>query len=162
VPLDKQFLEFWGNFLINVAKGQKQLEDMAQWIKQGLQGFDELTAMFTRFYGLEPNEKNTPADPDTWESAAKAFRKSFKDYLCLMDAVPQEEHLVLVQKYEKLKAKAASQEETIKHLRMLLNGKTAHGDINKGFQDIIEKQCEQFQKTMDVFGWSLTKDKDPS
>ena len=160
--MDKQFLEFWGHFLINAAKGQKKLEDVSKWIKQGLQGFDELTAMVTQVYGLDHIEQNTPVTTDTWKTASEAFRKSFKEYLCLMAAVPQEEHLVLVQKYEKLKEKVASQEETIKHLRMLLNGKTAHRDISKGFQDIIENQCEQFQKTMAVFSRSLTKDKDPS
>jgi hypothetical protein len=54
-------LEFWGNFLINAAKGQKQLEDMSKWMQQGFEGFDELTGMFKKFYGLEHMEKDTPA-----------------------------------------------------------------------------------------------------
>jgi len=28
--MDRHFLEFWGNFLIKAAKGQKQLEDMSR------------------------------------------------------------------------------------------------------------------------------------
>jgi hypothetical protein len=48
--MDKYFLEFWGNFLINTAKGQKQMEDMSKWMQQGFEGFDELTGMFRKFW----------------------------------------------------------------------------------------------------------------
>ena len=51
--MDRQFLEFWGNYLLAAAKGQKQLEDMNQWLNQGFSGYEELTAMFKKFYGLE-------------------------------------------------------------------------------------------------------------
>ena len=107
--MDRHFLEFWGNFLINVAKGQKQMEDIAKWMQQGFEGFDELTGMFKKFYGLEHMEKDTPAYIETWKKASEDFIKSFKEYLCLMGVVPKE--------------KVVSQEETIKHLRMLLNEK---------------------------------------
>jgi hypothetical protein len=36
--MDRHFLEFWGNFLINAAKGQKQMEDMSKWMQQGFEG----------------------------------------------------------------------------------------------------------------------------
>ena len=160
--MDKQFLEFWGNFLINVAKGQKHLEDMSQWINQGLQGFDELTAMFTKFYGLEHMEKDSPDYMATWRKASQDFSKSFQDHLLLMGVVPKDKHLALVKKHEQLKEKVASQEETIEHLRMRLNAKKAQGDIDKGFQDLIEKQSEQFQETMETFGRLFKKDKDQS
>jgi hypothetical protein len=158
--MDKQFLEFWGNFLINAAKGQKQLEDMSKWIKQGSQGFDEITAMFSQYYGLEPIQKNTSAYSDAWESASEAFKKSFKDYLRMMDVVPQEEHLILIKKYEALKEKVASHEKTIKYLKMLLNGKTTQENISEGFQSVVEKQCEQFYKTMETIGYLFAKDND--
>jgi hypothetical protein len=47
--MDSQFLEFWGNYLLAAAKGQKQLEDLNQWIRQGFSGFEELTAMLKKF-----------------------------------------------------------------------------------------------------------------
>jgi len=164
IVVDKQFLEFWGNFLINAAKGQRQLEDMSKWINQGLEGFDELTAMFTKFYGLEHMEKDSPDYMATWKKASEDFSKSFKDYLLLMGVVPKDKHLTLVKKYEQLKEKVASQEETIKHLRMLLNAKKAQaqGDIAKEFQDLIEKQSEQFQETMETFGRLFKKDENQS
>ena len=90
----------------------------------------------------------------TWKKASEDFQKSFKDYLRLMGVVPKEEHLTLVKKYEELKEKFAFQEDTIKNLRMLLDEKKAEpqGEVAKGFQEIMEKQTEQFQETMETFG----------
>ena len=162
--MDKHFLEFWGNFLINAAKGQKQLQDMSKWMQQGFEGFDELTAMFKKFYGLEQMEKDTSAYMETWKKASEKFQESFKDYLRLMGVVPRDEHLALVKKYEELKEKVAAQEETIKHLRMLLEEKKVEtqGELVQGFQEIIEKQSEQFQETMETIGSFFKKDKNKS
>jgi phage tail tape-measure protein len=159
--VDKHFLEFWGNFLINAAKGQKQMEDISKWMQQGFEGFDELTAMFKKFYGLEHMEKDTPTYMETWKEASEKFQESFKDYLRLMGVVPKDEHLALVKKYEELKEKVAAQEETIKHLRMLLEEKKVEtqGELVQGFQEIIEKQSEQFQETMETLSRFLKKDK---
>ena len=159
--MDRHFLEFWGNFLINAAKGQKQMEDISKWMQQGFEGFDELTGMFKKFYGLEHMEKDTPAYMETWEKASEKFQESFKDYLRLMGLVPKDEHLTLVNKYEELKDKVAAHEETINNLRMLLREKKAEtqGELVKGFQEILEKQSEQFQETMETFGRFFKKDK---
>ncbi len=159
--MDRHFLEFWGNFLINTAKGQKQMEDISKWMQQGFEGFDELTGMFKKFYGLEHMEKDTPAYIETWEKASDNFQQSFKDYLHMIGVVPKDEHLTLVKKYEELKEKVAAQEETINNLRMLLEEKKAEtqGELVKGFQEILEKQSEQFQETMETFGKFFKKDK---
>ena len=159
--MDRHFLEFWGNFLINAAKGQKQMEDISKWMQQDFEGFDELTGMFKKFYGLEHMEKDTPAYMETWKEASEKFQESFKDYLRLMGVVPKDEHLALVKKYEELKEKVAAQEETINNLRMLLEEKKAEtqGEFVKGFQEILEKQSEQFQETMETFSTLFKKDK---
>jgi len=152
--VDKHFLEFWGNFLINAAKEQKRMEDLSKWMQQGFKGFDELTAMFNKFYGLESLKKDTPAYNESWETASENFLNSFKDYLDLMGMVTKSEHLKLVKKCEELKEKVADQEETINHLRMLLEKRKAESqdELVQGFHDLIEKQSDQFQKTMETFG----------
>jgi hypothetical protein len=162
--MDKHFLEFWGNFLINAAKGQKQLDDMSKWMQQGFKGFNEFTDMFKKFYGLEHMEKDTSSYMETWKKASENFQKSYKDYLHMMGVVPKDEHLTLVRKYEKLKEKIAAQEETINHLRMLLEEKKVEtqGKLVQGFQEIIEKQSEQFQETMETLGSFFKKDKNKS
>jgi hypothetical protein len=158
--MDPHFLEFWGNLLINAAKQQKQLEDLSKWMQQGFKGFDELTAMFNKFYGLEHMEKDTPAYMESWETASENFLNSFKNYLDLMGMVTKNEHLTLVKKYEKLKEKVAVQEETINHLRLLLEEKKTESqeELVKGFQDLIEKQSKQFQETMETFGSFFKKE----
>ncbi len=160
--MDKHFLEFWGNFLINAARGQKQIEEMSKWAEQGFTGFDELPEMFKKVYGLENLEKGTPDYAATWERALKDFSKSFKDYLDMMNMVPKDQHLSLIQKYEALKKKVAAQEETIAHLETLLYKKKieAHGAVVENFMDLVEKQSKQFKETMDTFGRFLKSEDD--
>jgi len=152
--VDKNFLEFWGNFLINSAKEQKRMEDLSKWMQQGFKGFDDLTEMFKKFYGLEQMEIDSPAYMDTWQKASENFLNSYKDYLNLMGMVSKDEHLTLIKKYEELKVKAAAQEETINHLRLLLKEKKTESQekLVQGFQNLIEKQSKQFQETMETLG----------
>lgn len=152
--MDKQFLEFWGHFLINAAKSQKQLEEMEKWLNEGLRGFENLTAMFRKFYGLNGLQEGTAEYLKTWENAANSLQKSYKEYLNLMGMVPKNEHLALIEKYEDFKQKVAEQAETIKHLRMLLDdkGSVDQADIVKGFQNLMEKQSKQFQELTENFG----------
>jgi hypothetical protein len=157
--MDRHFLEFWGNFLINAAKGQKQIEELTQWINQGLRGFEDLTAMFRKFYGLDTLTEESPDYPKAWQNATESFQRSFKDYMSMMGVVSNDEYLTLVTKYEGLKKKVAEQEENIKHLRMLLDEKGANqGATVRGFQELIKKQADQFQEFMKSFGQPFEKD----
>ena len=158
--MDPHFLEFWGNFLVNASKEQRRLKDLYEWMQQGFNGFDDLTEMFRKFYGLDHMEKDTPAYLETLKKASENFLESFKDYLDLMGMVPKDKHLALVQKYEALKEKVADQEETIKNLQLLLEEKRAEsqGELVQGFQDLIEKQSKQYQKTMETFGSFFKKE----
>lgn len=160
--MDKHFLEFWGNFLINTAKEKQRMEDLSKWMQQGFKGFDELTAMFNKFYGLEQMERGTPAYMETWKKASKNFLQSFNDCIGLMGMVPRDRHLVLIKKYEELKTKVATQEETINHLRLLLEEKKTESQevLVQGFQDLIEKQSKQFQESMETFGSFFQKEND--
>ena len=147
--MDRQFLEFWGQYLLAAAKGQKQLEDLNQWICQGFSGFEELTAMFKKFYGLEhPPQKNSDS-AKAWENAAAGFRNSFNAYLDLMGVVPREKYQALEQKCTALQNQVADQEETIKILRSLLTEEgTYQGETVKVFQDLVNKQTDAFESLM--------------
>ncbi len=161
--MDRHFLEFWGNFLIDAAKQQKRLEDLNQWMQQGFKGFEELTAMFNKFYGLDRLEKDTPAYMETWKSASENFLQSFNDVMGLMGLVTLNEHLALAKKYDALKEKVAVQEETINRLQRLLEEKKTESQeaLVQGFQDLIEKQSIQFQEAMAAFGGFFKKEKNP-
>jgi hypothetical protein len=58
---DPKFLEFWGNYLIAVAQGQKQLQSLSRWMHQNFQGWEDLTALFKKSYGLETLAPDSPA-----------------------------------------------------------------------------------------------------
>ncbi len=156
--MDTHFLEFLGNFLIQTAKGQRQVEDMTGWIREGFKGPPDLTAMFQQFYGLDGVNKDSVEFPKMQQKASEDFQKSLKDYLSIFALVPRDEYLALVERYEVLKEKAEAQEETIKHLRTLLAAKISDpGNVAKGFQDLMKEQSEQFQKLMESFGESFHK-----
>jgi hypothetical protein len=148
-PMDSQFLEFWGNYLLAAARGQKQLEDLNQWIRQGLSGFEELSTMFNTFYGLEPPAKEDADSTRAWQNAAADFRNSFNAYLDLMGVVPNDKYRALEQKYAALQKKAAELEDTVKVLRNLLAEEgTYQGETAKVFQDLVNKQAEAFEALM--------------
>ena len=148
-PMDRHFLEFWGQYLLAAAKGQKQLEDLNQWIRQGFSGFEELTAMFKKFYGLERPPDDSSDSAKAWENAADGFRNSFNAYLDLMGVVPRDKYLALEQKCTALQNKVADQEETIKILRSLLTEEgTYQGETVKVFQDLVNKQSDAFEMLM--------------
>jgi hypothetical protein len=158
--MDPHFLEFWGNLLVNASKEQRRLKDLYKWIEQGFNGFDDLSEMFRKFYGLDHMEKDSPFYLETFKKASENFLESFKDYFDLMNMVPKDKHLILVKKYEALKEKVTEQEETIKNLQLLLKEKRAEsqGELVQGFQNLIEKQSKQFQKTMETFGTFFKKE----
>jgi len=153
--MDKQFLEFWGNFLLSAAKGQRQVDELSRWMSQGMKGFQDLNDMFRKFYGLE---KPDSADPDMWTSAQSAFRDAYKNYLDSMGVVPKSDYTDLKQQFEALQKKVAEQEKTIRSLRLELSEcKLAEGDTLRGFQELIQVQSDQFRELTDSFGQFFTQ-----
>ena len=147
--MDSQFLEFWGNYLLAAAKGQKQLEDLGQWMRQGFNGFEELSAMFQKYYGLEPRRAKVSDSTPAWQNAAADFQKSFDDFITLFGGIPKDKYRQLEQKYVALQKKAADREETIKILRELLAEKGTYQDKTvKVIQDLAGKQAEAFRTLM--------------
>lgn len=145
--MNRNFLEFWGKALLQAAKSQKQLEDLAKWCQRGFLGFQDYTQLFKTTYGLDEMAESSPDYLTLWKKAEDDFRESFKGYLNLLRMVPREEYAALARKYEELKEKVAEQEETIKLLRMLLEEKgLGLAATSLEFQRLIEKQGEQFQK----------------
>lgn len=154
--MDRHFLEFWGNFLLNAAKGQKHLEDLTKWLNQGFFNFQELTTLFQKAYGLDQLEQGSPDYLQAWKKAEEEFRKSLRDYLKLLEVVPRSEYLALAGKHEELEKKVAQQEETIKHLKMLLKGKGMGFDAAAlEFQELIKSQGDQFQEVLKGLGEGL-------
>lgn len=157
--MDRHFLEFMGTFLIEAAKGQKQIDDMTRWISGGLGGFDDLTRMFRKFYGMDGLPPASSDHTEAWEKASENFHKSYREWLSLISVVPLGEHQILQRKCAALEEKVAARDKTIGHLRNLLSEKgIPSGDSLQGFIDLMEKQGRQFQELMNSLGKAFKKD----
>lgn len=165
--MDEKFLEFWGNILINAARSKKQTDDFFRWMKSAGQGkeaprafpgTEELSELFRKFYGLDQVSERGEEYKQLYEKSLRDFQKSFKDSMGLMGIVPREEHLALVRKYEKLKERCAEQEETIRHLRMLLAAReNGQADLSGQLQEVVRSQSELFQRMVSEFGQCFTR-----
>ena len=102
--MNRHFLEFWGKALLEAAKSQKQMEDLAKWFQGGFGGFPDYTQLFKSSYGLDEVAEDGPDFFSLWKKAEEDFRNSFKDYLGLLGVVPREEYDALTQENDKLKA----------------------------------------------------------
>ncbi|MCP4111596.1 MAG: hypothetical protein GY749_39765 [Desulfobacteraceae bacterium] len=158
--MDEKFLEFWGNFLISTAREKKRADDISNIMQKSITDFNEmfaagmgeLTPMFRKFYGLDKLSEKSDDYSTMTKKAVDDFQKSFKDYMAMMGVFPKEDYLALVEKYEKLKEKCADQEETIRHLRMLLGANSGEqSDAIRSLQDIAKDQSELFQNMIKDF-----------
>ena len=142
--MDRQFLEFWGNFLLSVAKGQQQFDAFSSWMSQGMQGFNDLNAMFRKFYGID---KDKAKEQDSWWSAQNAFETAYKRYLEAMDVVPKSAYTALEERLAELQQLLAEKEATITRLRTELSEcRLSQGDTLRGFEELIKIQSDQFKE----------------
>ncbi len=159
--MNRHFLEFWGRALLQAAKSQKQLEDLAKWVPRGFLGFQDYTRLFKTAYGLEAMDEENPDFLALWQKAEKDFKDSFREYLCLLGGVPREEYAALARKYDELREKVAEQAETIELLRVLAEEKGKGLEATSlEFQQLIKKQGEQFQQFLKGLGESINPDGD--
>ncbi len=161
--MNRHFLEFWGKALLEAAKSQKQLEDLAKWLPRGFLGFQDFTQLFKTSYGLNEVAEDNPDYLALWKQAEADFRDSFKDYLNLLGGVPREDYAALARKYEELQEKVTEQAETIKQLRLLADEKGMGLEATTvEFQRLIKKQGEQFQQFLQGLGESVNPEGNPT
>jgi hypothetical protein len=159
--MDKNFLEFWGNFLLSVAKGQRQLEEFSRWMSEGMSGFRDLNLLFQQIYGLG---SECPEGDKGWKAARAAFDDAYRAYLGVLGAVSKSDYQALQNQLEELRQKTEEQEAALRKLRGELGEcRMAHGDVVRGFQELIQVQSEQFQELTESFNRFFTgRGKDPS
>ena len=162
--MDKNFLELFGNILIGASRGKKQVDEMLRWVQKSVSasatGIYELPTMFKKFYGLDQLSERSAEYKMMAEKAVGDFQNSLKEYVTLLGMIPndqtvsRDEYLNLIRKYEKLKEKCSDQEETIRHLRIIVNmdkDDKDPPDLISGIQDIVKGQTDIFQKVVKNF-----------
>jgi len=159
--MDRNFYEFWGQMFLNLAKGQKQIEDFRKWFGQGLMGYESMNAMFRKAYGLDRIEEESPDYAEIWKKSVETFQKSFREGLSLMEVVPKGEYEKLVQKCAALEKTVAEQEETIRTLKRLLTEEAsgAPAAALEDLQGLLKNQQAQFQEL--VKNMTLLFEKEP-
>jgi predicted nucleic acid-binding Zn-ribbon protein len=144
--MDKQFLEFWGNVLLQAAKGQAQVENIGKWLDQGASGVQNLTDQFRRTYNLA-SEKTPTADQQTaLQQATDRFNKAYEDYLALLSVVPEARYRELESKNESLQKEVARLQQEIARLRGAPEGAGEPADETiADFHALVEKQQRDFE-----------------
>jgi uncharacterized protein YukE len=151
--MDANFLEFWGNLLISIARGQKQLDDMMRWMQKGSPGADDLTNLFGKAYGLTPFLQAPTGQAELWKETFDRFRQSYRGYLELLDVVPRTEYDKLEQENKSLQRKIVELEAVVGNLRAFLAEKIqgAPGAAMDEFQRTFLKYLENVQQLMISF-----------
>lgn len=120
--MNKELMDFWGNFFINAAKGQKQMEETADWSRRMVDTLVVWTASFQKLYNLEalvPAAGYQSRDWNRNDGSQKSLVGGFMKLWGVKNG-PGDEHVELIKRYEELKERLMMQEETIRHLRILL------------------------------------------
>jgi hypothetical protein len=159
--VDRKFLEFWGNALLNAAKGQEQVENLNRLVQDGFKTFEQQLSLFQKLYDLD--KKPDPSIPYTemWAKAASDFTKSYQEFLGFMGVVPREDYEALSREHEALKSKFAALEEKHRRGRAKSGAKEIDpSEVVKGFEGLMKKQAEQFQTLMASYG-KLYEEKKP-
>ena len=128
--MTSQYPDIWGNDLMELFTVEKHMEEMGNWLSQGISNFEDMTSMIGKFPGVEFWSSNMTA-MDQWEKAATDMQQSFTEYFRLMGIVPINEHLDLVEKYEKLKKKGAGSQDTDKAQSQISEQKKLISDQKK-------------------------------
>jgi len=150
--MDKQFLEFWGNLLLQAAKGQAQMENIGKWITQGTGGGQTLEDQFRRAYHLDSKETSATDHPDAFQQAADRFKEAYEDYLSLLDVVPRTRFRELESKNASLQEEVTRLQKEIDRLRGALHGSGEQSqEVIADFQLLLQKQQREFQDLAQQF-----------
>ena len=163
--MDPKFLEFWGNYLLAVSRGQQQMEDLNRWTQQGFSGVQQLNDMFKTVYGLPANVTQSAGHDDTWQKAVASFNASYKEYFEQFGWVPRQEVEALTEENAALTKKIAALEDTVQRLRSLLDDENpVHAKTVGALQELVEKQSEEFNTLMQSLSEAVDQavSKDPS
>jgi len=145
--VNSQFFKFWGEFLLNVAVGKRQLEEMRRWVQSGSPSSGELAALFRHCYGL-PETASAVGD-DQWRKATADFHAALEAYAPLWGWVPLDRYNQLKRKTERLEVTVAEQTRLIKQFEALLEDRDmGHMPMITRFQNVIDDQRQAFEKLM--------------
>jgi len=148
--MNRQFYEFWGNFFTLMAQGQKQLDEMTAWMKEGFAGTKELNELFRQCYGLSPPKTDDNQASQMWQKAIKDFQQSSAQLAKQWGWVSQTEHQEVLDRCALLEKQVHEQQVTIKELRNLLEENGLGGtELFQHLNKALKEQTNQFNALME-------------
>ena len=148
--MNRQFYEFWGTFFTHVAQGQKQLEEMTNWMQKGSAGAKELNDLFQYCYGLSPPKDDDNQTAQQWQKAIEDFQQTLGQLAKQWGWVSQSEHQKVLDRCAALELKVQQQQTTIKELRALVEEKgLSYSELFQHIENSIKEQSEQFSTLME-------------
>lgn len=152
--MDRHFLKFWGQLLLEAAEGQRRMEDLSRWIQSGFAASEAPADLFRQSYGLPPGAS---ADGDLWQKALKDFQTALDTAAPLWGWVPRERYARLERKADEQASRIAEQERVIARLEGLLQDKgLGQAGLAARFQTLIDDQQQAFEKLIQAMGNTST------
>ena len=158
--MHSQFMEFFGNYLIQAARWQKLLEQSAPDGKPEVMDMAELGRLFQKACGSGgPAEEPAVAEYSRiWQQTLEAFQSAFCTYAGMWGWVPRADYQALQEKCDSLEKTIGKKDEMISQLRSLLEEKgLGQSELLLRFQSLIQDQSDEFQTFMKNFGDAVLK-----
>lgn len=145
--MDGSFLKFWGEFLLQAARGQSQVEEITKWVQAGFPSSGELADLFRQCYGLSSGSPS--GQGDHWQAATANFREALEVYAPLWGWVPLDRYDQLKSENERLKSQLSEQARLIKRLEAIMADEDmGHMTMVARFQNLIADQSQAFDELM--------------
>lgn len=153
--MDANFLELFGQMLIQAAKGQRQMDQFSNWMQQGFNSTDmsKLSDYFQRIYGLSGISKESEQYTQLFQKAQADFLTAYGEFTGLLGLVPEKKYEALQQEHNALVEKCHAQEKMIAKLtKKFKTGDDPAADLTDQLTDLIEQQKSEFAKTVKSLG----------
>jgi hypothetical protein len=157
-PIDADFLEFWGNLLLNAAKSQRASQALADNMQHGFKAMSEFSELFQKAYGIDPSTEKRAAEADNsngLQQAMQRYHKAFATFIQMLDVVPRSTHKALEERYDRLQKEMMQCQATVVRLESQLKKCRSEEDqaaFSTEFGELMEKQTRQFAQLVDSFG----------
>jgi hypothetical protein len=160
--MNSQFLELFGNYLIQAARWQKLIEQTSPGVTPVITDVAEFGRLFKQVCILnKPAELASAEYSRMWQQTIENFQSAFCLNARFWDWVPQADYQILQKKYEALEKSIHRQDQTISQLRSLLEEKgLGQIELIQRYQSLIRDQSDEFQMFMKNFSDAVLKTED--
>ncbi len=157
--MNSQFLEFFGNYMIQTAKWQKLIEQTSPGVTPKVMDMAEFGTLFKQVCSLNgPNQPASAEYTQMWRQTIENFQSAFGLNAKLWGWVPQADYQTLQEKCKSLEKTIQKQDQTIAQLRSLLEEKgLGQVELLQRFQSLIQDQSDEFQTFVQNFGGVFVK-----